>query len=77
MLGLWLGTSPVHSSVLLHNKDIFCNFSSLLVNLGHFQLTSTISTTVLLVQLVVINSSAARGGKGLNFTPSPILGAHF
>ena len=52
--GLWLGTSPVHSLVIVHNKGIICHFSSLLVNSGCFQLTSTISLTVLLVELMAI-----------------------
>ena len=39
---------------LLHNKDIICYFTSLLVSSGHFQFTSTISVTVLLVELVTI-----------------------
>ena len=59
----YLGTSPAYSFcsfsfafvfilvVLLHNKDIFCYFRSLLANLGHFQLISTIFTTVLLVEM--------------------------
>ena len=51
---LWLGTSPVHSSVFLHNKEIFCYFGSCLVNSGRFQFTRTVSTTFLLVELVVI-----------------------
>ena len=51
---LWLRTSPVHSLVFLHNKDIFCQFGSFLVNSGHFQLTSIVSTTFLLVELVAI-----------------------
>ena len=41
-------------SFFLHNKNIICHFSSLLVKSGHFQLTSTLSTTVLLVELMVI-----------------------
>ena len=40
-------------SSFLHNKDI-CYFGSFLVDLGRFQLTSTITTTFLLVELVVI-----------------------
>ena len=52
--GLWLRTSPVHSQVVLHNKDIICYFGSLLVNSGRFQLASTIPTTILLVELVYI-----------------------
>ena len=51
---LWLGTSPIHSSVVLHNKDIICHFSSFLVNSGPFWLTSTLSITVLLVLLMAI-----------------------
>ena len=35
---LWLWMSNVHSLVCLHN-EIFCYFSSLLFNSGHFQLT--------------------------------------
>ena len=52
--GLWLGTSTVHSLVILHNKDAIFYFISLLVNLGRYRLTSTISIAVLLVELVVI-----------------------
>ena len=37
-----------------HNKGIFCYFCSFLVDSGHFQLTSTTSTTFLLVELVGI-----------------------
>ena len=51
--GLWLGTSPVHSLVFFHNRDIFCYFGSFLVDSGRFQLTSIIST-FLLEELVVI-----------------------
>ena len=45
---------PVHSLVSLHNKDIICHFSSLLVNSGHFQLSSTLSITALLMELMAI-----------------------
>ena len=38
----------------LHNKDIFCYFSSFLVDSGRFHLTSTASTAFLIVELVVI-----------------------
>ena len=41
-------------SFFLHNKDIFCYFGSFLVYSGRFQLASTISTTFLLVDLMVI-----------------------
>ena len=41
-------------SFFLHNKDIICHLSSLLLNSGHFQLTSTLSTTILLVELMAI-----------------------
>ena len=45
---------PCFSLVFLHYKDIICHFSLFLVNSGHFQLTNTLSTTVLLVELMVI-----------------------
>ena len=38
----------------LHKKGIFCYFGSFLVNSGHFQLNSIISTKFLQVELVVI-----------------------
>ena len=51
---LWLGTSPVHSLLFLHNKDIFCYIGSFLVDSGGFQLNCTTPTTFLLLELVVI-----------------------
>ena len=36
-VGLWLGTSPVHSLVFFLHRDIFCYFGSFLVDTGHFQ----------------------------------------
>ena len=42
-------------SFFLHIKDIICHFCSLLDNSGHFKFTSTLSTTVLLVELMPIN----------------------
>ena len=54
-LGLVMAwNSPLHPVVFLHNKEMFCYFSSFLVNAGHFQLASNISTTSLLVELVAI-----------------------
>ena len=44
--------------IYLYNKDI-CYFSSLLANLDHFLLTSTISATVLLLEVVVIRHGLA------------------
>ena len=40
-------------TIVLHN-DIICYFSSFLFNSGRFQLTSTLSTTVLPVELMAI-----------------------
>ena len=45
---------PCSFIIFLHNKDIIYYFGSLLVNSGRFQLTSTISTTFLLEEFVVI-----------------------
>ena len=52
---LWFGTPPIHSLVCLHN-DIIHSFGSFLNNSGHFWLTSNVSTTFLLVELVVIKN---------------------
>ena len=41
-------------SFFLQNKNTIYHFSSLLVNSCHFQLTSTLSSTVLLVELMAI-----------------------
>ena len=46
--------STVHQLVFLHNKVIFWYFCSALVNSGPFQLTSTVSSTALLVELMAI-----------------------
>ena len=39
--------------IVLHEKDIVYYFVSLLIDSGHFQLTSTIPTISLIVELVV------------------------
>ena len=46
---------PLVIHYILHYKDIICYFGSLMVNSGHFQLTSTVSTIFVLVELVVIS----------------------
>ena len=68
---LWLRTSPVHSIVFfLHNKDILCYFGPFLVDSGHYQLTSTTSTTFLLVELVIRDVGAGGGGGQLPLPPN-------
>ena len=64
MLGLWLQIHipgmgyglkhPLFFHYFLHDKDIIHYLISLLVNSGCFQLTSTVSTTVLVVELMAI-----------------------
>ena len=54
---LWCGTSVVHSLVffcIIRTYSIILVYTSLLLNLSCCQLTSTISTTVLLLEVVVI-----------------------
>ena len=55
----------VHVLVFLHNKDILSYFSSLLADSVHFQLTSTISTTVLLVELMMIKHGITKFHVGI------------
>ena len=74
------------SFIFLHKKDIICHFSSWLVKAGRFQLTSILSTTVLLVELMAIKHgrhvsfmlvlATSRGGFpfGLPYASNIILG---
>lgn len=51
--GQYNGLPP--SFVILHSKEIFCYFGSLLVNFGCLKFTSTIITITLLVEIVMIH----------------------
>ena len=48
------GNVPYSFSTSLHNGDIFHYLSSMLVNSAHSQLPSTVSATMLLVELVAV-----------------------